>query len=84
MPRRADRFSPMRVAWVRLRFIARSYGRGRPARPQDVYMATGRAGIAWAGLLMMIAGGIFAYALHLGVLPVRVDMWHVSATAEHH
>jgi cell division protein FtsI/penicillin-binding protein 2/cell division protein FtsW (lipid II flippase)/DNA uptake protein ComE-like DNA-binding protein len=40
-----------------------------------LYMATGRAGLAWAGIGMMLAGGALAYALHVGVLPTRVDMW---------
>ncbi len=40
-----------------------------------LYMATGRTGIVWAGLGMMLLGGFAAYSLHVGVLPVRVDMW---------
>jgi len=40
-----------------------------------LYMATGRAGIAWAGIGMMVVGGVAAWSLHVGVLPTRVDMW---------
>jgi len=40
-----------------------------------LYLATGRSGIVWVGVLAMITGGWLAYTLRVGVLPVRVEMW---------
>lgn len=40
-----------------------------------LYMATGRAGFAAAGLLLVLAGGFLGYYAHIGVFPIRVDMW---------
>jgi len=39
------------------------------------YMATNRTSVLWIGAILGIAGSIAAYLLHLGVIPVRVDMW---------
>lgn len=40
-----------------------------------LYLATGRSGIVWVGLLAMFLGGWLGYTLRVGVLPVRVEMW---------
>jgi cell division protein FtsI/penicillin-binding protein 2/cell division protein FtsW (lipid II flippase) len=40
-----------------------------------LYLATGRAGIVMVGLGLMLVGGVLGHLLHVGVLPVRVDMW---------
>lgn len=40
-----------------------------------LYIATGRFGVVWIGLLIMIAGGWLAYRFGIGVMPVRVEMW---------
>jgi cell division protein FtsI/penicillin-binding protein 2/cell division protein FtsW (lipid II flippase)/DNA uptake protein ComE-like DNA-binding protein len=40
-----------------------------------LYIATGRLGVVWIGLLIMLAGGWLAYRIGIGVMPVRVDMW---------
>lgn len=40
-----------------------------------LYIATGRSGIVWVGMALMLGGGFLAYSQKIGVLPVRVDMW---------
>src|SRR5438132_10161075 len=40
-----------------------------------VYMASGRTGLVWLGGALIVVGFVLAYALHIGVVPVRVDMW---------
>ena len=40
-----------------------------------LYLATGRSGFVWAGIGLIIAGGIFGYYRHVGVFATRVEMW---------
>jgi cell division protein FtsI/penicillin-binding protein 2/cell division protein FtsW (lipid II flippase)/DNA uptake protein ComE-like DNA-binding protein len=40
-----------------------------------LFLATGRTGIVWVGLLLMVYAGWQAYRWHVGVVPARVDMW---------
>jgi peptidoglycan glycosyltransferase len=47
------------------------------------YVATGRAGIIWAGLLVIVLGAFTAYRLRIGVIPVRIDMWLSPWTNPH-
>jgi cell division protein FtsI/penicillin-binding protein 2/cell division protein FtsW (lipid II flippase)/DNA uptake protein ComE-like DNA-binding protein len=48
-----------------------------------MYIATGRSGILLIGLLMMFLGQASAYYLRVGVIPVRVEMWHAPWANSH-
>ncbi|MEP6755762.1 MAG: FtsW/RodA/SpoVE family cell cycle protein, partial [Chthonomonadales bacterium] len=39
------------------------------------YAITGRSAVPMLGLLMMFGGEAITYLLHMGVMPVRIDMW---------
>ncbi|MCC6729496.1 MAG: FtsW/RodA/SpoVE family cell cycle protein [Chthonomonadales bacterium] len=39
------------------------------------YVATGRSGAVWLAAIVLVACGGAAYAMGIGVIPVRVDMW---------
>jgi peptidoglycan glycosyltransferase len=40
-----------------------------------LYIASGRSGVLWLAFSLLLAGGWFAYLMHVGVAPVRIDMW---------
>ncbi|HLV81284.1 MAG TPA: FtsW/RodA/SpoVE family cell cycle protein [Chthonomonadaceae bacterium] len=40
-----------------------------------LFLTTGRAGFALHGIALMLLGGVLGYAAHVGVFPIRVDMW---------
>jgi cell division protein FtsI/penicillin-binding protein 2/cell division protein FtsW (lipid II flippase)/DNA uptake protein ComE-like DNA-binding protein len=40
-----------------------------------IYLSTGRTGVVWMGLLMIASCAILGKMLHIGVIPVRIDMW---------
>ena len=41
-----------------------------------LYLTTGRGSFVWAGIVLLLVGGVFGYWRHIGVFAVRVDMWH--------
>lgn len=47
------------------------------------YLATGRGAMVWAGCLLIVVGIWAAYALHIGVVPVRVEMWRAPWANPH-
>ncbi|HZT41376.1 MAG TPA: FtsW/RodA/SpoVE family cell cycle protein, partial [Chthonomonadaceae bacterium] len=40
-----------------------------------LFLTTGRAGFAFLGLALLLLGGVLGYVAHVGVFPVRMDMW---------